>query len=105
MPQRKSTHRYDATEVQGEGAYVVVRTTSYGQQKNFVRNSESMTDYEKQLAIEAMIVENVIEWNWVNDDGEPLPLPKNDPGIMEELTANEVVFLGEAIAGQADLKN
>ena len=44
---------------------------------------------------------NVMKWNWVDDDGAPLPLPSVDPDVSKQLSYEEVKCLVLAITGNA----
>jgi len=49
---------------------------------------------------------HVKEWNWVDDDGEPMVQPKDDPSIIDDLSDPESTFLSECIQGsEPDAKN
>ncbi len=39
------------------------------------------------------------EWNWVDDDGNALPLPSQNPEILDDLTDDETVFIMEKVMG------
>lgn len=101
MPRRKLTCRVDSAEVQGDGSYVVLRVLPYG------AISEAIQRFGQGVAIEnndewirKTISTCVIEWNWVDDDGNPLPLPAR----AEMLYGHEIKFLLQHIAG-TDTKN
>ena len=98
MPQRQGTRRVDASAVQGDGAYVIVRKMPYGLAKEGRRllEASASADVQDEFTLR-MFTDCVVEWNWVDDKGNPLPLPK-DAGIAE-LTVEETSFLAGAIAG------
>ena len=48
---------------------------------------------------------HVIAWNWVDDDGNPLPDPKENPEVFDELTDDEVTFLINKMMGVDESKN
>jgi len=120
MAQRQGIIRIDAAEVQGEGAYVVVRKLGYAQRQQATR---MMADAfggklpqkldDAQIAITSeflagndnytrqLLSKNVIEWNWVDDAGNALPLPIADVSVIERLTDDEVTFLARVIQGGA----
>lgn len=115
MPERQSIINYDSASVQGEGSWIKVRLISHGEQKQFTRAYGSMVGREikdidpqeletMQAANDALIVKNVIAWNWVDDDGEPLALPKDDPTVVDELTEFEHQFIADAMKGEGDRK-
>lgn len=81
MAKRKGTSWKVGTEsVQGEGSWVQLRGTTVGEQKA-ARAGE--------LEDDTLIQEHVLAWNWVDDAGNDLPLPKDEPGIVDTLTADE----------------
>jgi len=115
MPQRQSIITYDSTSVQGEGSWIKVRLISHGEQKQFTRAYGGMVGREikdidpqaletMQEANDALICKNVIDWNWVDDDGQPLPLPKDDPAVVDLLTEFEHQFIADAMKGEGDRK-
>ena len=57
----------------------------------------------KLIAItEDLIKKNLIEWNWVDDDGNPLDSPSQNGNVLDRLSSDEVEFLGLAIGGQLE---
>ncbi|HML23520.1 MAG TPA: hypothetical protein PKD09_17825 [Aggregatilinea sp.] len=106
MPKRQAIYTYKSDEVQGEGSFVKIRAVTYGEAKKLRGAVQGMTDDEKVVQNEQLIIDKIVEWNWVDDDGNPLPRPKDDPTVLESLTAQEMAFLGECFAGGAgDRKN
>lgn len=110
MPKRKtSIVRVDASDVQGEGAFVVVKKMQWGEIKALSKqqrkaNKLAKTDEEasEEMAIDMtdkLIASRVLEWNWVDDNGDPLPQPKDNPEVIDMCTDEEFEFLGTAIAG------
>ena len=127
MAQRQGIIRVDASDVQGDGAYVVVRKLGYAQRQMATRmmadafggklpqnlQGTDITLTSEFLAgndayTRDLLTANVIEWNWVDDAGKALPVPSADPSVIERLTDDEVNFLARAIQGgqtQAETKN
>lgn len=120
MAQRQGIVRIDAAEVQGEGAYVVVRKLGYVQRQQATRmmadafggklpqklDSAEIAITSEFLAgndayTRQLLGENVIEWNWVDDAGKALPVPSADGSVIERLTDDEVTFLARVIQGGA----
>lgn len=100
MPKRQNTRRVDSAEVQGEGSFVVVKAINYGAARKAREESGGDTDDSSRERIGAkMISDNVVEWNWVDDNGEPLPQLNGSLETLDLLTANEVEFLTKAITG------
>lgn len=104
---RTSCIKIKTDEIQGEGSWVIVRRLSIKETRAFRdKMSEAGDEYNAFEAGVAVMKQNVVEWNWVDDDGNPLPNPKDDPEVIELLTDDEVAVLGKAIRGDEDeLKN
>ena len=106
MPSRKSTIRINAESVQGDDAYVVLRRLTVGEIKGAMQapdDEDGLASFQRALK---MYHDHVVEWNWVDDAGEPLPQLKDDPAIVDMLTDAETLFLGRALAGsEQELKN
>jgi hypothetical protein len=90
--ERKSSVRVDASTVQGEGAFIVWRRITWGERKAL---QEAAKKGELQpLEVLVTYLEN---WNWVNNNGEPMPIPKT----VEELNPlfdEEIEFLADVAA-------
>ena len=85
MAKRKGTSWKVSTEsVQGEGSWVELRGVTVGEQK---------AARAGQLDDDQVIIEHVIGWNWADEAGRPLPLPKDEPGIVDTLTSEEARVL------------
>jgi hypothetical protein len=112
MAERQGKIRIESVDVQGEGSFVVVRRLSYGQKRMATQmvaraaggtiptdikaegltiNTAYLEDNDKFTG--QLLRENVLEWNWVDFDGNPLRLPKDDPAVIDQLTDDEVEFL------------
>ncbi len=101
MAQRQAIYTIKSDAVQGEGSYVKMRAILYGEAKRLRRDIEGMDDDAKMAANEALLISHVVAWDWVDDEGQPLPIPKDDPAVLDRLTAQELAFLGEAISGES----
>lgn len=115
MPQRQSIVTMDSAEVQGEGSWIKVRLITHGQQKqitaqygDIVGKSAAEVSPERraelQYANDALICNAVFDWNWVDDQGTPLPLPKDDPAVIDLLTEVEHQFIAGALRGEGERK-
>ena len=94
------THRISTVEVQGEDSFVVVRPPKWGLLRKAQQQSKADDAAAAGVTFAAdLICASVVEWNWTDDEGLPLPLPKNNPEIIDELDADEVAFLVEKISG------
>lgn len=91
--------RYDSSDVQGPDSYVVMWRRTHGQAKA-QRDSQVNDD-----TLEQMIANAVVEWNWTDAEGTPLPLPKDDPAVIEDMPENELALLLHVFLGAIDVKN
>lgn len=97
---RQAIFTFPSDKVQGKGSWVKVRAMMYGTVKR-IRLELADADDEQQLtANEQLVIDHVFDWNWVDDDDQPLPLPKADPDVLTRLTAQEMTFLGQAVGGE-----
>lgn len=91
MAQRMTTRKVLSDEVQGAGSYVVLRALPYGMVTQ--RAKMAQDDFEQVLAFNQSFVEQVVvDWNWVDDEGEPLSIPAK----AEELVIPEFQFIARA---------
>lgn len=105
MPERKRTRRIDTASVQSEGSYVVMRRMLVGEIKAARRRA---AENPEMLAVEIsseMLAEHVVEWNWVDDEGQPLPEPLGNEAIFDQLSDEEFELLSEELIGVKTRKN
>lgn len=115
MPKRKRVRRFASDEVQGKSSWVTIASMVVADQRKALKElakieASEATGTDLTIAnFEAgvrMMKTHVREWNWVDDDGNPLSLPKDDPEVLEQLTDDEVAFLTKCIRGpEEDAKN
>ena len=107
MPKRQSVREVDSEEVQGEGAYVIVRSVPYGLIREAAekKDRDDVAPEEEQAFTERLFEAGIKEWNWVDDDGKSLPYPGQEGWSIDALLTTEVEFLVEAILGRKKLKN
>lgn len=97
MPKRKSgTFRVDASEVQGDESFVELRTVRYG---------EFRLAQKGELKDDEVLQKHVLEWNFVDDEGVPMPQVRDEPEIVFALTMPEKNFLIDALLNGPDAKN
>lgn len=104
MPKRRRVTRFESSEVQGEGSFVVCSTLTVAEQRDA---RQFMADGGDAFELGIQILRaHVLSWNWVDDEGEDLPQPKAHPEVIEALTDAEVGFLSTCIKGsEAAAKN
>jgi hypothetical protein len=94
MPERKykAVRKVESDEVQGPGSWVVLRAPTLAD----VINVPDGDDVASHL---------VVDWNWVDDDGNPLPKPT--PEYVKGIPFQELNFILQALRldGITDTKN
>jgi len=92
MPKRKSVRRFPCDDVQGEGSYIVLAAIKVKQVREMRKKAKDpeFDDFEGGVAL---LAEHILSWNFVDDEGNPLPLPKDDPTVIDELTNEESEFI------------
>ena len=100
MPQRKAGTRIDTTAVQGEGSYVILRRLTVGEIKTLRRDK----DTDKFDLTEEMVRAHIVEWNWCDEGGNPLPQPGEHPEVFDQVTDEELAFLAEQVSGNAEAR-
>ena len=51
------------------------------------------------------LANRIVEWNWTDNGGDPLPQPHNAPEVVERLTNDELMWLMTAIQGKETTEN
>lgn len=106
MPERinKLLKRVDSAPVQGEGSYVRMKAPTIGDIRDGSLPDTSDRSANMDYAV-SLLGKMVIEWNWVDDDGNPLPEPSVE--VINGLPYAEIKFLMDALdlEGLADQKN
>lgn len=106
MASRMSTFKVSSEEIQGKDSYVVFKYMKFGTVMEAMKKADdpkSKPDEEKAFTVK-LLSEAVVEWNWVDDGGKPLPLPSEGLEI-ESLLTNEVMWLVDQATGRAKTKN
>ena len=107
MPKRQSTRSVPSDAVQGENSYVKLRQVSYRliMEAQSKKDDKNVTQQEGDEYANRLLKEAVVEWNWVDDDGQPIPSPRDENFDLGDLLVNEVEFLLEEITGGIERKN
>lgn len=126
MPKRQNTIKLNSEEVQGKDSYVIVRRPTVAEVKQWQKESRDLTkerkrkekelknnpELEEELEEGDIVIEmsserlatHIVGWNWVDDDGNPLPNPNNNIEIFDILTDDEFTFLGNCLLGNAETR-
>ena len=96
MPERKykTKKRVECAEVQGDDSYCEMSSLLVEHAK--VLFGDAGLDMSKSITFDQgleLLKSMVISWNWVDDDGQPLPQVKDDPEIVHRLPVEEMQFL------------
>lgn len=107
MAHRKNKQYFvaDSEEVQGEGSYVRFQRVTWGVLQNYYG-----TEVEEKKVASMILSEMIVDWDWVDDDDNPLPKPPLTPEIIENLPVEEMMFLTKAsglgaMLNKDDVKN
>lgn len=126
MAKRQNVKRVDSEQVQGAGSYVMVErmTVKKGKELQALRREmdkqerieKAMQEQDPEWEPEegtgsealslkiasAIMVDHIKGWDWVDNEGNPLPLPSADIDVIDLLTDEEMQFLSQAIMGNED---
>lgn len=101
MPKRKSVRTHKTDEVQGEGSFVVTTSVKVREIRE-LRKLGKDPDFDEFEGGISLLARHIKDWNWVDDDGKPLLLPKDNPEVIDELTNEESEFLVGLLMGEED---
>ncbi len=125
MPKRQTVKTVKTDEIQGEDSFVTIsgvkvseikatrkrsldiaaRQKAADKAKAAGEDAEDIEDFDGFGEGLKMIVNHVLDWNWVDDAGNPLSKPQEDQEVFNELTTDEVTFLAELLTGGEEAKN
>lgn len=103
MAKRRVQKRFDTTKAQGKGTYVIMSSLRVGERRDYIEKSKEKDFSMVGWGIE-LLTKHILEWNWVGDDGKELPIPKDDPKVMDDMTDAESELLAGLLTG-SDTKN
>ena len=104
MPRRKpNVVRVETTKVQGEGSFVVFRKFTWEERRELREKMRAwLPEGTKGLpdayidGIEGLILSRLVEWNWADENEQPIPLPKTSDDLGA-LMDEEIQFLFETM--------
>jgi len=118
MPQRASVRTFDTSDVQGDGSWIKLRPMTLGEVLSLQGDAEEQRGFlyrlgrflgrllrkrpsPSQLARQNMttVIRYVRGWNWVDDEGNPMPLPSDDPRVLDRLTMAEMQCITDCVNG------
>jgi len=80
-----TTYRPDSTEVQGEDSWVEL---------SYITRDEADASFKSEAALDKVLKEHVIAWNWKDSEGKPFGDPKDN---LRKLFIPERHFLIEKL--------
>lgn len=105
MPKRQSVKKHDASEVQGEGSFVVTTAVKVREIRQ-IRKLAKTEDFDEFEGGVSLLARHIKEWNFVDDEDQPLAQPKDDPSVIDELTNEESEYLvGLLMGARGESKN
>ncbi len=101
MPKRINIKQFASDEVQGEGSFITLSALTIAEAKAM----QSLGNAEQVITGLEIIGRHVVDYNWVDDNGDPLPKPQDDPAFLDRLNMAELRFLVRNLVGQTGAKN
>lgn len=99
------------TPVQGDDAWIVIERPTVGEMEDIYNKYKDLSAELSQDGIDynikardELLLKFVKEWNWVDENGTPLPQIPSSPDIIRELLPSEVEALFECITQSDDSK-
>lgn len=103
MGRRKNWVRLETKEVQGEGSYVILSLPTVDEVQDIIAQAEkegkNLEAFQKSADV---LGQHIKEWDWVDDNDVPFPLPKDEPKIVGQLTSKEFKILIDALFGNEE---
>lgn len=98
--------RVDSSSVQGADSFIELRALTLGEMRELLEKSNG----EGKVTLPySEIAQYVTDWNWVDGNGKPLPVPSTDATVFDWLTPEERDFISVAFFSggrtKADSKN
>lgn len=105
MPERQNRRRVSSPAVQGEDSWIEITRLTMKEAREIEAKKDD-PDVDAYTEVAKIFQRYIVGWNWVNDDGVPLPLPKDNIDVIGDLTDQEFEFISEALTGdEAKQKN
>lgn len=98
MPERKykKVRRIDTADIQGEGSYIELKSFSWKELRALGFDSINLEDVNNmETADFAFKVAKtaLVGWNWVDDNGDPLPDPAGHETLFDDLPSQEQTYI------------
>ena len=84
----------DSSEIQGEGSFVKIKNISLNEILEHSQGTDGKPSDEEAAHLGLQVLDDmIVEWDWVGDDDEPLPVPAENPGTIAGLPFQESSWL------------
>lgn len=93
-------------ELQGEKSFIALKRLTYGERNEAIRKIKEFEGKDLLDFYLSAINEFVIDWNWQDEQGEPIPVAELDK-LMPEEVSFLVASVGKLLRGELllDTKN
>ena len=101
------TYKIDSSSVQGEGSFIELKRITYGERREVIAKIQELEDNDTLFAFYLeKVKEFVLDWNWQDENGVPIPLGEFELLMPEELSFI-VSSIGRLLRGELvlDTKN
>lgn len=122
MPERKVSQKVETPDIQGDDSYIVLRPMTVGEVLSLQRDAEQTARKRRGLrgllarrkklsqadiyqSFVRRVLSYVADWNWVDDHGQPLPKPRDNPNVAALLTNLELEGLIGIIYGTKETED
>ena len=108
MAQRKHKkyRRVDSSEVQGDGSFVLLKSPGFSELRSLGKLARMREEDVAEIeSLGSIVSDLIVEWNWVDDDNNPLPQAKDKPEIIDELSYQEQIFVIESLSNLGELSD
>jgi hypothetical protein len=105
MAQRTPVQTHKTPKLQGEDSYVKMSLVKVGEVRALRKREATEEDFNSFEEGLKLLAAHIVEWNWVDDAGEPLPSPLNNDAVLDLLTEEEATYLVEVLMGDKEAKN
>ena len=108
MAKRQGVKKIDSSEVMGEGSYVTFRPIPYSAVRDILKMNEDESEVSGTNRLETsdyivnLVIDALVEWDWVGYDDEPLPIPTTLDEFCKTLNTFETQFLTKQLLGSVE---
>lgn len=107
MPERKRLVTLQTPELQGDDSWITIRKVSgydglrlleLRQTMVSAGNGSGEPDYVAAIReTSEILLKYLVDWNWVDDNGEPLPDPGEIDDLLKTLSWEEIMGISAAV--------